>query len=274
MDFDFHPTRVYESWMRPRDSPRPEGRAVTRLQSSFHTARRRWAGWLALLHLGALVPLGLYFLLAAIEGGMYHYSFLYEARPPDPAAATAAVLGYGIFAVVAATIIYFVFFAMLAYALDTVSIASPSVGRALHRSLPAAARNAWWGVPTAAILTVGGFLVLPAALLPIVAAIGFSRLSGSRARFAFATHIFWRGIPVAMGMCILAVLGLAALTDASDRTHFYVAYVVLLAAWGWAMFVILGFLAAAFTMACASHYINAEGFGAIGSSRPRPRLRQ
>jgi len=198
---------------------------------------------------------------------MYHYSFFYEAKPPDPAAATAAAAGYAVFAVLAAAIIYLIFASMLAYALDSVSSGSPSVRRALRRSLPAAARNAWWGVPTAAILTVGGFLVVPAALLPVVAAIGFSRLSVSRVRFSFSTHVWWGGIPAAMGMCFLAFVGLGALTHASDRTHFYVAYVVLLAAWGWAMFVILGFLAAVFTTACASHYLDseAEAIGEIGA---------
>ena len=267
--------------MTSRDPPRLEGtgtswedsRSTVRrpltggeLESSFRTAWRHRAGWLTLLHLGALLPLGLYFLLAAVEGAMYHYSFFYEAKPPDPAAATAAAAGYAVFAVLAAAIIYLIFASMLAYALDSVSSGSPSVRRALRRSLPAAARNAWWGVPTAAILTVGGFLVVPAALLPVVAAIGFSRLSVSRVRFSFSTHVWWGGIPAAMGMCFLAFVGLGALTHASDRTHFYVAYVVLLAAWGWAMFVILGFLAAVFTTACASHYLDseAEAIGEIG----------
>jgi hypothetical protein len=197
---------------------------------------------------------------------MYHYSFLFEARPPNSLATTAAVAGYAVFGVLAAAIIYLTFASMLAYALDSVRSDSPSVSRALRRSLPAAARNAWWGVLTAAILTVGGFLVVPAALLPVVAAIGFSRLSVSRVRFSFSTHVWWSGIPAAMGMCFLAFLGLGALSHASDRTHFYPAYVVLLAAWGWAMFVILGLLAAVFTTACASHYLNSEteAIGKIG----------
>ena len=116
------------------------------LRRATELVRRSVLGRLGIAHIGGVSILGLYLALSAVEGAVYHYSFLYEQAPPTAEATSGAILGYAAYGLVASTVAYLTYAWMLAYALATVQ-RKPGLAWALRRVARSAPRSAWWGIP-------------------------------------------------------------------------------------------------------------------------------
>ena len=222
------------------------------LRRATELVRRSVLGWLGIAHIGGVSILGLYLALSAVEGAVYHYSFLYEQAPPTAAATSGAILGYAVYGLVASTVAYLTYAWMLAYALATVQ-RKPGLAWALRRVARSAPHSAWWGIPASIVVSASGLMVLPSIVVPVFARLGLERLSTERRGVASRrTHRTWAGgVPLAIGLSLLWVVGLTILSAASNRSHLQIGYIIFLSACGWLLFSVTAVLASVLATACA-----------------------
>ena len=213
---------------------------------------RNFGRWVALVNIAGVSVLGLYFVLSAVETAVYHYSFLFEQRPPSHGASVGSVVGYCIYGVIVVLLIYLVYAWMLALAWGSVVSERPSLRLSFRQASRAAPPNMWWGVPGALLVTVGSVAVVPVGVVPVLARIGFNQMRGEEAQVRFhSRRTWWPGVLVAMAMSAFWLLTLATISGFSQEPHLSIVRVVVLSACGWAGFVVVGVAAAFLATACA-----------------------